>query len=129
MESKSGSIESNYRFKNQYYPVYINVSDIYDLKSTTLVFRSGVEFGAATTVSSFQSQLAQFIKTRDAAEMHGFKALLDNVKYFAGKQIRNVSAISGNICTASPISSRGNCKPNWSASADAREKWDPTWRA
>ena len=26
------------------------------------------------------------------------------MKYFAGRQIRNVSAIAGNICTASPIS-------------------------
>lgn len=26
------------------------------------------------------------------------------MKYFAGKQIRNVSALAGNICTASPIS-------------------------
>jgi xanthine dehydrogenase/oxidase len=37
-------------------------------------------------------------------ETRGMKALLDNIKYFAGKQIRNVSAIAGNICTASPIS-------------------------
>jgi xanthine dehydrogenase/oxidase len=34
----------------------------------------------------------------------GFKALLDNCKYFAGNQVRNVACLAGNICTASPIS-------------------------
>jgi xanthine dehydrogenase/oxidase len=29
---------------------------------------------------------------------------LDNCKYFAGHQVRNVASLAGNICTASPIS-------------------------
>ena len=34
----------------------------------------------------------------------GFQAMVDNLKYFAGNQIRNVAALGGNIVTASPIS-------------------------
>ena len=30
--------------------------------------------------------------------------MLDNCKYFAGNQVRNVACLAGNICTASPIS-------------------------
>ena len=48
--------------------------------------------------------MTSLTKTLPEAKTRGFKALLDNIKYFAGRQIRNVSAISGNICTASPIS-------------------------
>jgi xanthine dehydrogenase/oxidase len=52
----------------------------------------------------FQSHLLNLVKTLPETQTRGFVALLDNIKYFAGRQIRNVSAISGNICTASPIS-------------------------
>jgi xanthine dehydrogenase/oxidase len=37
---------------------------------------------------------------------------LNNIKYFAGHQVRNVSTIAGNICTASPIS---DLNPVWVA--------------
>lgn len=91
------------RFKNQNYPVLISVSDIAELK-TTLVLDTGIEFGSATTLSSLQNQLFGFISIRKGHETSGLQALFDNLKYFAGKQIRNVSSIAGNICTASPIS-------------------------
>jgi xanthine dehydrogenase/oxidase len=81
----------------------VNVSDIAQLKSIK-VLNDGVSFGATTTVSTFQKELTSLCESRPEHETRGFKALLDNVKYFAGKQIRNVSAIAGNICTASPIS-------------------------
>lgn len=37
-------------------------------------------------------------------QTRAFTALLHNLKYFAGTQIRNVACIAGNIVTASPIS-------------------------
>ena len=37
---------------------------------------------------------------------------MNNIKYFAGHQVRNVSTIAGNICTASPIS---DLNPVWVA--------------
>jgi xanthine dehydrogenase/oxidase len=63
-----------------------------------------MEFGAATTITNFQAQLQSFVDENKNSNVTGFQSLLDNIKYFAGKQIRNVSAIAGNICTASPIS-------------------------
>ena len=99
------------RFKNQKYPVYICTSDVLELKST-VVSDAGVSFGSATTVSSLQSQLKAYIKSLGPEKSRGLAALLENTKYFAGKQVRNVSAIGGNICTASPIS---DLNPVWVA--------------
>ena len=33
-----------------------------------------------------------------------FRAMLEQLKYFAGVQIRNAASVAGNICTGSPIS-------------------------
>lgn len=44
------------------------------------------------------------VKTLDESKTKGFKALLENIKWFAGHQIRNVASLSGNIVTGSPIS-------------------------
>lgn len=33
-----------------------------------------------------------------------FRAILEQLKYFAGVQIRNAASVAGNICTGSPIS-------------------------
>ncbi|KAL5036700.1 hypothetical protein BDV3_005886 [Batrachochytrium dendrobatidis] len=99
------------RFKNQQYDTIVNMADMYDLKKT-IVTESGIHFGAATTISSIQQQLLSFVSTLESSKVRGFQALLDNIKYFAGRQVRNVSSIGGNICTASPIS---DLNPVWVA--------------
>ncbi|KAI8902934.1 molybdopterin binding aldehyde oxidase/xanthine dehydrogenase [Globomyces pollinis-pini] len=91
------------RFKNFKYPVYINTSDLSEMKQIK-VLDDGIEMGALITVSNMQSKLGELCSSLEPHKTRGFQAILDNVKYFAGKQIRNVSAIAGNICTASPIS-------------------------
>ncbi|KAJ3256861.1 hypothetical protein HK103_005105 [Boothiomyces macroporosus] len=91
------------RFKNQYYPIYISTADVAELK-TMSVLDNGVEWGSLTTIANLQKQLKELIKKLPAHQTRGFEALYDNIKYFAGRQVRNVSALAGNICTASPIS-------------------------
>ena len=91
------------RFKSMKYKMLIHASDISELNLHVLK-DDGVEFGAATTLTDFQSRLKNLCNQMPDFKCSGFKALLDNIKYFAGKQIRNVSAIGGNIVTASPIS-------------------------
>ncbi|KAH6563748.1 hypothetical protein BASA60_010597 [Batrachochytrium salamandrivorans] len=97
------------RFKNQNYETLINIADMNDLKNT-VVTDDGVSFGAATTITSLQQQLMSFVSTLEPSKVRGFQALIDNIKYFAGRQVRNVSSVGGNICTASPIS---DLNPVW----------------
>ncbi|KAJ3128358.1 hypothetical protein HK098_004605 [Nowakowskiella sp. JEL0407] len=92
------------RFKNLKYPVFIHNADILDLQTLNIT-EMGVEIGSAVTLSNLQNFLAEVCA--DVANEHkhqNFAAILSNLKYFAGTQIRNVAAIAGNIVTASPIS-------------------------
>ncbi|KAJ1677033.1 hypothetical protein EV182_007018, partial [Spiromyces aspiralis] len=66
---------------------------------------SGVYFGANVTLANFQRALHKYISDTASAETtQAMAALLDNLRYFAGRQIRSVATIAGNIATASPIS-------------------------
>jgi xanthine dehydrogenase/oxidase len=91
------------RFKNQHYPVFVHTSDIHELRQVK-VHASGIRIGGITTISDLQLHLQKLVVSLPEYQTRGFVSILDNIKYFAGKQIRNVSAIGGNICTASPIS-------------------------
>ncbi|KAJ3049730.1 xylitol dehydrogenase, partial [Quaeritorhiza haematococci] len=114
-------------FKNAPYKVFINPSDIIELKQVKEISISssspsssyptssplssltgGVEFGAGLTLTTFQEALKRLVQEAErrgeAFKARGFKALLDNLKWFAGTQVRNVAALGGNVATASPIS-------------------------
>lgn len=89
------------------YPVFIFPSDIVELKSLAIK-NNGVSFGGCMTIANFQKHMLKFVdpatSTFKPYQVRGFQALLDNVQWFAGHQIRNVAAIAGNVVTASPIS-------------------------
>ncbi|KAJ3111857.1 hypothetical protein HDU96_005283 [Phlyctochytrium bullatum] len=91
------------RFKNSKYKVIVTPSDIMDLKRID-VSDKGITIGAAVTIARMQEKLEDLVKTLPAHKTRGLKAILENCKWFAGAQVRNVSAIAGNIVTASPIS-------------------------
>jgi len=95
------------RFKGALYYVLIMPSDIVELKRVEIK-ANGVEFGGCMTIANFQKHMLGFVNPKSSPfksyQIRGFQALLDNVKWFAGHQIRNVAAIAGNIVTASPIS-------------------------
>ncbi|KAJ3342912.1 hypothetical protein HDU93_000571 [Gonapodya sp. JEL0774] len=93
------------KFKAIQYPVQISAVDIKELKVVeTRKDQSGVDVGAGTTLSDFGALLKGLIKEHGEEKTRGYQALLDNLKWFAGNQIRNVACIAGNIVTASPIS-------------------------
>ncbi len=52
------------------------------------------------------TKLKDFLHNAQVADYasRGLQAILENLQWFAGSQIRNVASISGNIITASPIS-------------------------
>ncbi|KAK9703016.1 hypothetical protein K7432_010946 [Basidiobolus ranarum] len=91
------------KFKQIYYPVMIYVSDIEELKKVEYS-EEGITFGANITLSSFERVLKQAVKEYEPSKTENFKAYLSNLRWFAGRQIRNVGTIGGNIVTASPIS-------------------------
>lgn len=72
----------------------------------------GIEIGAAVRLSILLNFFRKVVTERAAHETSSCKAFIEQLKWFAGSQIRNVSSIGGNICTASPIS---DLNPLWMA--------------
>uniref|UniRef100_A0A4W6FUE5 Xanthine dehydrogenase/oxidase n=1 Tax=Lates calcarifer TaxID=8187 RepID=A0A4W6FUE5_LATCA len=91
------------KFKNMVYPVILAPSFIPELNSVTHT-EDGVVFGAACTLSHMGAVLRQAVETLPPHQTEVFLAVLEQLRWFAGQQIRNVAAVGGNIMTASPIS-------------------------
>jgi len=64
----------------------------------------------SSTVDKFKPLL---MGTLPAAQTCGLRAIKEQLRWFAGPQVRNVSSIGGNVCTGSPIS---DINPLWIAS-------------
>lgn len=91
------------KFKNMKYPVVIaptHVPDLLKLEKTD----DGVHIGSSVTLSNLQTYLQELIKTIPEYQIQTLTAILHQIRWFAGNQIRNAAAVGGNICTASPIS-------------------------
>ncbi|XP_022080496.1 xanthine dehydrogenase/oxidase-like isoform X2 [Acanthaster planci] len=91
------------KFKNQCYPVLIDVNHILELTGVETT-PSGVRIGAAVSLTSTGNYLKQIIQKEPEHKTRIFAAIVEMLRWFAGKQIRNVACIGGNIATSSPIS-------------------------
>ncbi|XP_072235326.1 xanthine dehydrogenase/oxidase-like [Leuresthes tenuis] len=91
------------KFKNMVYPVILAPAFIPELNAVTHA-EDGIEFGAACTLSHMGAVLRQAVETLPPHQTEVFLAILEQLRWFAGQQIRNVAAVGGNIMTASPIS-------------------------
>ncbi|XP_048626135.1 xanthine dehydrogenase 1 [Brassica napus] len=100
------------RLKRLQYQVLIYVGQVPEL-NTVNVNDSGVEIGSALRLSELLRLFKNVVKERPAHETSACKAFTEQLKWFAGTQIRNVASVGGNICTASPIS---DLNPPWMAS-------------
>ncbi|KAA8499059.1 Xanthine dehydrogenase [Porphyridium purpureum] len=83
-----------------------DVSELLQISAET----DGLRIGASVTWTA----LSEFIGECKEVEskMGNARAIQEQLQWFAGRQIRNVSAIAGNIVTASPIS---DMNPVWIA--------------
>lgn len=99
------------RLKRMEYPVMISVAHIPELNQLN-VKDDGLEIGASVKLSELMKELAKVSSERAPYETSSCRALIRQIKWFAGTQIRNVASIGGNICTASPIS---DLNPLWMA--------------
>ena len=91
------------KFKHCDYPVLISPAMI----AETLAIERTEEaliFGGAVTLTAFKEVLEREVQQEPQESTRFFLALNQMLHWFAGKQIRNVAAIAGNIMTGSPIS-------------------------
>ncbi|CAH1407061.1 unnamed protein product [Nezara viridula] len=91
------------KFKNSLYPFLIIVNMVPELSAMS-VEEDGVKIGAAATLTDVETFLKEQIKLRESSVCKIYESIVEILQWFAGKQIRNVAAIGGNIMTGSPIS-------------------------
>lgn len=91
------------KFKHFLYPVLINpvkVPELLEVRET----EESIYFGAAVSLMEIDAYLRKRIEELPETQTRFFQCTVDMLHYFAGKQIRNVACLGGNIMTGSPIS-------------------------
>ncbi|XP_050304553.1 xanthine dehydrogenase-like [Anthonomus grandis grandis] len=91
------------KFKNMYYPVIVHPSHVDEL-SEIVETEKGLKVGASATINNIDAYLKHQIQKHPEYKTRIFRGLIEMFHWFAGKQIRSVGAIGGNIMTGSPIS-------------------------
>ena len=109
------------RFKHAGYRNLVSPAWVPDLLEVTALDGPGngngpegaVAIGAAVTLTGVMEALAAEVAALPPHATSTHRAVLGQLKWFAGSQIRNVATIAGNIATGSPIS---DLNPIWMAS-------------
>jgi xanthine dehydrogenase/oxidase len=97
------------RFKNSDFAVSVYISDIPELKHTTrpldaeLLSTKELVIAANTPLTEIEA-ICKEVYAKLGKRAMVLEALRKQLRYFAGRQIRNVASLAGNIATASPIS-------------------------
>ncbi|KAG4440065.1 hypothetical protein IFR05_004458 [Cadophora sp. M221] len=103
----SSEVQVEVKFKNSSFPISVYVSDIEELRGIVIPEdiskMEKLVIGAnapLTEVESVCKKLSIELGQRGSV----LEAARKQLRYFAGRQIRNVASLAGNIATASPIS-------------------------
>lgn len=96
------------KFKALKYPISVFVGDIAELRQYSFE-KDHLEIGGNITLSDLENVCQEAINHYGAAQGQVFQAMHKQLKYFAGRQIRNVGTPAGNLVTASPISDLNPC--------------------
>lgn len=91
------------KFKNMLFPLIVCPAWIPELNSV-VHGPEGISFGAACPLSLVESVLVDAIATLPEQKTEVFRGVTEQLRWFAGKQVKSVASIGGNIITASPIS-------------------------
>lgn len=91
------------KFKHLRYPVLICSNRVPELNEVQ-VSAEGVRVGASVSLSRLQTELERLVGDEAEHKTRLFQAIVKMLHFFAGKQIRNVASVGGNIMTGSPIS-------------------------
>lgn len=99
------------KFKHVRFPCFIAATHVRELQRFVHT-SEGLEVGAGLTLTSLQVKLEALCATLPQEQTFVFRALLENLRWFAGPQIRSVASVGGNIATATSIS---DLNPIWIA--------------
>uniref|UniRef100_A0A383W3H7 xanthine dehydrogenase n=1 Tax=Tetradesmus obliquus TaxID=3088 RepID=A0A383W3H7_TETOB len=99
------------KFKDAGYRHMAAVTHVPELSQIKVTDR-GIEVGAGVTLTRLQELLLQQAAKQPPHKTRGFAAAAEQLRWFAGRQIRNTGTLGGNIATASPIS---DLNPLWMA--------------
>lgn len=91
------------KFKNMEYPVLVYPTQIKELTGVEKLER-GLKVGSSVTLVEMERVLREEISALPECESRLYRAIVDMLHWFAGKQIRNMASVGGNIMTGSPIS-------------------------
>ncbi|KAF2847600.1 hypothetical protein T440DRAFT_501003 [Plenodomus tracheiphilus IPT5] len=127
----ASEVQVEVRFKNSDFAVSVYVSDIAELKQTKLPSEATLESAkelviAANTPLTELEQICKQVFAKLGKRAMVLEALRKQFRYFAGRQIRNVASLAGNIATASPISDANPVLLAAGATLEAINKKDGT---
>ncbi|KAK5997797.1 Xanthine dehydrogenase [Cladobotryum mycophilum] len=99
----SSETQIEIKFKALQYPVSVYVGDIAELRQYDFK-EDHLEVGGNVTLTDLEHLCERAIEHYGPVRGQVFDGILRQLKYFAGRQIRNVGTPAGNLVTASPIS-------------------------
>ncbi|KAJ1372162.1 hypothetical protein KIN20_034243 [Parelaphostrongylus tenuis] len=85
------------------------VADLHEVRQES----TGIYMGTGLSLTEVDNCLEHYMKKLPAQRCGVFEAVHEILHWFAGKHVRNVASIAGNLVTASPIS---DMNPIWMAS-------------
>ncbi|XP_077270195.1 xanthine dehydrogenase rosy isoform X1 [Temnothorax americanus] len=91
------------KFKHLIYPILIQPTQIKEMHGIVEI-PEALRVGASVTLVELEETLKYYIKIKPEYNTRIFREIINMLHWFAGKQIRNVAAVGGNIMTGSPIS-------------------------
>ena len=91
------------KFKAMQYSASVYVGDIAELRQYTFKDEY-LEIGGNVVLTDLEEICLKAVEHYGAVKGQPFKAIYKQIRYFAGRQIRNVGTPAGNLATASPIS-------------------------
>ncbi|KZF19905.1 xanthine dehydrogenase/oxidase [Xylona heveae TC161] len=99
----SSETQIEIKFKAVQYSASVFVGDIAELRQYS--FKDDhLEIGGNVILTDLENIAKEAIKHYGPVRGQPFDAILKQLRYFAGRQIRNVGTPAGNLATASPIS-------------------------
>ncbi|XP_056157552.1 aldehyde oxidase 5 [Lampris incognitus] len=87
--------------KGVHHPLVIYAGRVSEL-STLTWGKTGLSIGAACTLSTLKEELERATGEIEEGRSKGYLALLQTLQCLAGKQIRNMATVGGNILSANP---------------------------
>lgn len=91
------------KFKGMQYAASVFVGDIAELRQYKFEDEY-LEIGGNVVLTDLENIAQEAVKHYGESRGQPFEAIYKQIRYFAGRQIRNVGTPAGNLATASPIS-------------------------